>query len=162
MSHAIDLRNSVSHRDPPNERSVCYSAWNTVLCFILMGDRIRAIEVESLVEAFLTRTSRTDALMRLFDASWNDELARRHAIVEVCRQAGIEADQFDSTKRKCFPISPRPSSNKRSRWPEISKSAKTKRTMIDDDKAELWYSAVHRFVFCDSMHETLMRERPIE
>lgn len=127
-----------------------------------MGDRMLAIEVETLVEAFLTKSSQTDALLRLFDASWNDDLARRQAIVEVCRQEGLKADELGSPKRKLFPVSPRPSSDIRSRWAEISKSAKAKLSLTDDEKLELWDSAVHRFVFCASMHETLTRERPVE
>lgn len=162
MSLATHSRNSVSHRHLLDERDVCYSALNTILCFILMGDRVRAIKVESLVEAFLTKTSQADVLVRLHDASWNDEPARRDAIVEVCRREGIEPDTLDSTKGKSFPVSPRPKSDTGSRWPEISKSAKSKWSLDNDEKMELWHSAVHRFVFVDSMHEMLMRERPGE
>ena len=162
MSDATNLRNSVSHRDPPNERGVCYNVWSSILCFILMGDRIRAIEVESLVEAFLTKTSQTEALVRLYNASWNDEPARRQAIVEVCRREGIGADRLDSPERKLFPVSSGPGSDIGTRWPEISKSAKAKWSLTEDEKFSLWHSAVHRFVFCDSMHETLMKERPVE
>lgn len=161
MSLATQSRNSVSHRNPVNERSVCYGAWNSVLCFILMDDRIQAIRVESLAEAFLTKTSQHDVLVRLYHASWSDEPARRHAIVEVCRREGIEADHLDSPNRELFPVSPRPKSDTESRWFEISKSAKAKRSLTDDEQMELWHSAVHRFVFSDSMHETLMRERPV-
>lgn len=162
MSDATNLRNSVSHRNPLNDRCVCYNLWNIILCFILMGDRVRAIEVESLVEAFLTKTSRTNALMRLYNASRDDEPERRLAIDEVCRREDIKADPLDSPKRKSFPVSPQPSSDMGSRWPEISKSAKDKCRLTYDEEEELWYSAVHRFVFCDSMHEMLMRKLPIE
>lgn len=162
MSIATSLRNSVAHRDLLNDRSVCYCAWNAILCFILMGDRILAIEIESLAEAFLTKTSQTDALLRLHNASWDDDPARRHAIVEVCRREGIRADGSDSPKRKPYPVSPQPCSDIRSRWAETSKSAKAKRSLTDDEKMELWDSAVQRFVFCASMHEMLMREHPVE
>lgn len=162
LSLARFLRNSVSHRRAPSERGLCHSAWNAILCFILMGDRVRAIEVESLVEAFLTKVSRANALVRLHNASWNDEPARRDAIVGFCRQQGIEADRLDSPKRDSVPVSPRPSSDMGTRWPEISKSAKGKWDLTDDEESKLWLSAVHRFVFCDSMHEILMRERPVE
>ena len=159
LKDATGLRNSVSHRNISSERSVCFSAWSAILCFILMGDRIRAIEVESLVEAFLTKTSRTDALLRLYNASWNDEPSRRDAIFILCRREGIEANRCDSTKREGFPISPRPSSDKGSRWPElsteISKSAKANESVSYGTVRELWYSAVHRFAFYDSMHEAL-------
>ena len=162
MSEATDLRNSVCHRNPLNDPGVCYNLWNTILCFILMGDRVRAIEVESLVEAFLTKTSRINALLRLYNASRDDEPERRLAIDEVCRRENIKADPLDSPKHKSFPVSPQPSSDKGSRWPEISKSAKDKCELTYDEEEELWRSAVHRFVFCDSMHELLMREHPIE
>ena len=145
MSDATDLRNSVCHRHLLSERDICYNAWNAILCFILMGDRIRAIEVETLVEAFLTKTLQKDALLRLFNASWNDDLARREAIVEVCRRKCPEANELGSPKSKLFPVSPKPSSDWGNRWAEISKSAKARRSIkYDVLKLELWYSAVHR------------------
>ncbi len=162
MSLAKEKRNSVSHRHLLDEHDVCESALNTILCFILMGDRVRAIKVESLIEAFLTKTSQADVLVRLHGASWNDEPARRDAIAEVCRREGIKPDTSDSTKGKSFPVAPRPKSDTGSRWPKISKSAKFKWSLDEDEKMELWHSAVHRFVFVDSMHEMLMRERPEE
>ena len=162
MGLATDSRNSVSHRNLVNERSVCYSAWNSILCLLLMDDRIRAIKIESLTEAFLTKMSQKDVLVRLHDASWCDEPARRHAIVETCRQEGVEADHLDSPERKSFPVLPQPQPDTKSRWFEMSQSAKAKQSLTDEEKMELWHSAVQRFVFSDSMHETLMRERSVE
>ena len=162
MSLATDSRNSVSHRDTLDDGSVCYSALNTILCLILMDDRVRAIKVESFLEAFLTKTPQADVFVRLLDASCNDEPARRQAIVEVCRREGIEPDTLDSPKPKSFTVSPRPRSDTGNRWPEISKSAKPKRSLDYKEKMELWHAAVNRFVFVDSMHEMLMRERPEE
>ena len=76
-----------------------------------MGDRVRVIEVESLVEALLTKISRTDAFLRLCNGSWNYESARRDAIVAVCRREGIEAEQLFSRNSKLFPAFRRPSSD---------------------------------------------------
>lgn len=101
MRHARQLRNPASHRDSLDEHSACHSAWNTILCFILMDDRIRAIKVESLVEASLTQT---DALVRLYNASWNDEITRRDAIVQICRREGIKSGQQSIPKRKSLPL----------------------------------------------------------
>lgn len=39
MRHARRLRNSVSHRDSLDEHSAWHSAWNTIVCFILIDDR---------------------------------------------------------------------------------------------------------------------------
>ena len=93
MSRAIDLRNTLSLRNTFDERSACFSAWSAILCFIFfrMGDRVRAIEVESLVEALVTKISRTDAFVRLRSGLWNYGSAKRDAVVAVCRREGIEA-----------------------------------------------------------------------
>lgn len=41
-----------------------------------------------------------------YDASCNDEPARRLAVVEVCRRKGIETDPSDSPKRELSSVSP--------------------------------------------------------
>lgn len=162
MRSATALRNSVSHRDLGDDWNVRYDAWNAMLCFILMDDRIRAIEVESLVEAFLRKISQTDALLRLYNASWNDEPARRLAVVEVCRRKGIKADPSDCPRLELSSVSPLSRSDTGSKWPEVSKSAKAKWSLKYDEEWDLWDSAIHKFVLCNSMHETLTRERPME
>ena len=53
-----------------------------MLCLVLMADTARAIEVENLAEAFLTGTSRADALAR--------GGARREAVGAVWRREGVE------------------------------------------------------------------------
>ena len=126
MRSATALRNSVSHRELLDDWIIRYDAWNATLCFIMMDDRIRAIEVESLVEAYLRKISQTDALLRLYNASWNDEPERRHAVVEVCRRKGIEADPSDSPKGELSSVSPLSRSDTGSRWSEVSKSAEAK------------------------------------
>lgn len=72
IGHANSFRDLVSHPDPLNEGGVRYSAQIAIACSNVMGDRIRAIEVESLVEAFSTKTSQSDALLYLYNASWDD------------------------------------------------------------------------------------------
>lgn len=162
MKSATALRNWVAHRAILDDWEVCYAGKNTMLCLILMDDRIRAIEVESLVEAFLRKIPRTDALLRLYKASWNDEPARRLAIAEVCRRNGIEPDPSDYPIRETSTVSPFARSETGSRWLEISKSAKAKYSLNCDEEWDLWDSAIQRFVFCDSMHNILKREPPME
>lgn len=156
MRHARQLRNSVSHRDSLDEHSAWHSAWNTILCFILMDEGIRDIEVESLVEASLTQT---DALVRLYNASWDDEITRRDAIVQACRREDIKTGQLSTPKRKslALPITAKLRHGKAG-GPRFSKCAKAKWSLNKGEKQELRHSAVRRFVLCDSHARERRRE----
>ena len=63
------LRNQAAHRDQPSdEEHIIGATHRTIRCLMVLGDHRAAIDVEILVEQFLTQSTRDQVLHRLRDA----------------------------------------------------------------------------------------------
>ena len=91
FDHAVDLRNSVAHRNILNQGTLCWYAQLAIQLLILFDERKLAIEIEALVEGFLSKKSRDEVLSRLSEyydrrdvpADQLGECKRRDAVLEI-------------------------------------------------------------------------------
>ncbi|KAK3172824.1 hypothetical protein OEA41_006149 [Lepraria neglecta] len=103
---AVDLRNSVAHRNILNQGTLCWYAQLAKLLLILFDERKLAIEIEALVEGFLSKKSRDEVLSRLSEyydgrdvpADQLGEFKRRDAVLEIHGQ--MEAHQRSEEARR--------------------------------------------------------------
>ena len=91
LGQARDLRNVVAHRNPVEDCDVPKYAVRAMLYAILLDDRLRALEVEIVAEAFITRGSRRDVITRLLKNSANDYSSRRKAVLALPEVKDVKA-----------------------------------------------------------------------
>ena len=91
MEDLQSLRNRLAHRDIRYDEYLCEAGGVAMLCCIFLGDRARALEVEILIERFLTHRTRKEVVQRLLKESENDYGSRRASIVWL---AHVEDEMF--------------------------------------------------------------------
>ncbi|KAL2040380.1 hypothetical protein N7G274_006823 [Stereocaulon virgatum] len=125
---AVELRNDVVHRNRLNEEMLCWYAQLAILLLLLFEERILAMEIEILVEVFLSKKSREEVLCRLFKyydgrevpIGQLGEYKRRDAIVTLAESMnGLKSDDV-TPKTFGIATSARSSSDSGSKLTHIS------------------------------------------
>ena len=95
MEDLVSLRNRLAHRDMRYEEYLGEAGGVAMLCCIFLGDPARALELEILIECFLTHHTRKEVVQRLLRDSEDDYGSRRASIVWL---AQIEDEMFATSQ----------------------------------------------------------------
>ena len=128
LSCAVELRNDVAHRSHLDEEMLCWYAQLAILLLVLFDERILAMDIEILVEVFLSKRAREEVLCRLFKyydgrgvpADQLGECKRRDVVLTLCESMNGRKPGDETPKAFGIATSARSSSDSSSELTSVS------------------------------------------